>query len=219
MRQLLTGWPPRAEQPTPPGADIAHLWSVALDVSDARLRVLAETLTEAERERAARLLSPLACIRWIAARGSLRELLGAYLDCPPAAVAIDSDELGKPYLRSTDSVPPHFSVSRSRSLMLVGLTRSTPIGVDVEAIDRPQIFLEHWTAKEAYLKAIGVGLRQHPPRVDLKAPMRNASTEVELAPTALPAPWLLARLAPCDGYVGAAVVNAAIRRFSCHRWP
>ncbi|MCB4427313.1 4'-phosphopantetheinyl transferase superfamily protein [Synechococcus sp. MU1643] len=110
-----------------------------------------------------------------------------------AGQVVASDDIGrtiygKPQLRDS---PLHHSVSNTRSLSL-GVVGPDPIGIDVEALDRPlrvasellkrRMFasaadatacLQHWTliqawtAKEAVLKAAGLGLGGGLPNVTI----------------------------------------------------
>lgn len=98
------------------------------------------------------------------------------------AIAVDDigrTIYGKPQLRDQSL---HHSISNTRSLT-IGVLGPDPIGIDIEALDRPlrvapellahrlfasaaeaTVFLRHWsliqawTAKEAVLKAAGLGL-------------------------------------------------------------
>ena len=101
-----------------------------------------------------------------------------------AGHVVEADDIGrtiygKPQLRDS---PLHHSISNTRALS-IGVLGPDPIGIDVEALDRPlrvasdlltqrlfasaaeaTVCLQHWTllqawtAKEAVLKAAGLGL-------------------------------------------------------------
>ena len=66
------------------------------------------------------------------ARRALRELLGAYLDAPPEAIALVAGPLGKPELADAAL---RFNLSHSAGLALVAVARDRAVGVDVERID------------------------------------------------------------------------------------
>ena len=101
-----------------------------------------------------------------------------------AGHVVEADDIGrtiygKPQLRDS---PLHHSISNTRALS-IGVLGPDPIGIDVEALDRPLVvasellkrrmfasaveataclqhwtLLQAWTAKEAVLKAAGLGL-------------------------------------------------------------
>jgi 4'-phosphopantetheinyl transferase len=156
----------------------------------------ADTLSAAERERAARLRDPAP---WIVTRGALRDLLGARLGVAPAAVALASGEFGKP---EVPGAALRFNVSHTRSLALIALASGFEVGVDVERLDRRSAAVERtltpgeaaaldaaagdrheqllrvWCRKEALAKAIGGGLGWEPLRFDTTAPGEFALADV-----------------------------------------
>ena len=128
---------------------------------------------------------------------------------------------GRPALDGP-SRPLHFSLSRSAGVVLIGIA-PTPIGVDVEILPPPEtvaevsallhaaeraeilsaaptrrahVFASIWTRKEAYLKAIGIGIA-----TDLDA--HYVGTD-ERATT--PAGWTVVNLPVAAGYAAAAAV-------------
>lgn len=123
-------------------------------------------------------------LRAVAADAALRELLAAYVGAEPQEMAFTAGPQGKPALASPSS-EFRFNVSHSGDWGLVAIAR-VEVGVDVEHV-RPQrastrladrfltagerqllqsrtashdaaAFFTVWARKEAYLKAVGVGL-------------------------------------------------------------
>lgn len=119
-----------------------------------------------------------------ASASALRAILGGYLGAPPLDIEISTGPKGKPALASSAS-GLHFNVSHSGDWGLIAIARSD-VGVDVEQV-RPTRASERladrfltagersllesrvvshgdtgffmiWSRKEAYLKAVGVGL-------------------------------------------------------------
>ncbi len=144
-------------------------------------------LSAEERDRAERIQIPLARRRFVAGRGLLRLWLGAYLSQDPADVSLVYGSYGKPDLVQTTANPVVFNLAHSGSVLVMAFGRGDPIGVDVEQL-RPhaqmervirrrfgpheqhhcqqvlwskklRTFLKIWTAKEACLKAQGLGIR------------------------------------------------------------
>ncbi|HTB71368.1 MAG TPA: hypothetical protein VK707_10330 [Solirubrobacteraceae bacterium] len=124
-------WPRGPREPSLARAAV-HVWRAELTQTDARVT---DALSDAERERAARLLDERARLRWSRSRGLLRALLGRYLQIEPGAVELRSGPHGKPELAEPrDGGRPalFFNLSHSRELALFAFTRAAPIGVDVQ---------------------------------------------------------------------------------------
>ncbi|MGH2854904.1 MAG: 4'-phosphopantetheinyl transferase family protein [Solirubrobacteraceae bacterium] len=187
------------------GVDELHVWTLALD--DA---------CSAREQR-------------LAARTGLRVLLGSYLGIEPREVEIRRGIRGRPELAAVHDLG--FNLSHTAGLALFAFGRGRAIGVDVEALDRrapsaglieralnvreasrvaragparrTEAFLGYWTVKEAYAKALGIGLaldlrevgvtgRSDRPRLDLPA----GSVE-----------WHVWRPSLRPGFVGAVVAD------------
>ena len=144
-------------------------------------------LSEAERERADRFYFERDRVLFTAAHAGLRRVLAEHLDGDPAGLGFEEDDLGRPGLVGVEGL--HFSLSHSGDRALVAVACMPRVGVDVE-VHRDRIELERlaernfslaeraellecrgedlvrgffriWTRKEAYVKALGKGLR-HP---------------------------------------------------------
>ncbi len=170
--------------PAPGTVDVLHF---QLDVSSERLHALTSLLSRDELERAARFRSQKDRDRWYAARGQLRESLGAALGQDPRDVAIEPGPHGKPRIARTGSERGIcFSLSHSHEAAVLCLAWGTRVGADIEKItgdadmvrmaltsfhgaeaasiqampagERTLAFFRCWTRKEAYVKAVGQGL-------------------------------------------------------------
>ncbi|MFH8349829.1 4'-phosphopantetheinyl transferase family protein [Streptomyces sp. NPDC018045] len=138
-----------------------------------------------DHERLQRMSRPRARSRFVASRLLLKSAAGAVLGAAPEELDLAYKPGGRPYLRGIEQLD--VSLSHTGELLVVGLTRHSRIGVDVEHSDRPMLGLgterrvctpyelaalhrmaedrrngelvRLWTLKEAYSKAIGQGLR------------------------------------------------------------
>ncbi len=158
-----------------------QIWYVDLQRSHAELAQLRATLSNDEVARGERLrLAELRRRVWVA-RGALRAILAAELQCAAADVMFAYGRNGKPAVIGD----LRFNVSHSGELALIAIGYRRELGIDIEQV-RPyaevrQItgqffspyeqatlhalpseqwslgFFNCWTRKEAYLKALGDG--------------------------------------------------------------
>lgn len=168
----------------PPGH--VHVWRAWTDREASCLPGLHAILTQDERAGAARHRFARDRTRAIVAHAALRSLLAAYLDRRPEEIVVELGPFGKPRLAAHQS-GVRFNLSHSHDLALMAFSRDSEVGVDVERaqpIDleelvaagflsegevfslrrldgslRQEALLRCWTRKEAYLKAIGQGMR------------------------------------------------------------
>jgi 4'-phosphopantetheinyl transferase len=160
-----------------------HVWSFALEGSPALIQRCRGSLSPAERQRADRFVFPRDQLRHTIAHGVLRHLLGRCVGAPPESLQFATNAAGKPTLAGA---PLHFNLSHSDERALLGVSATHEIGVDVEKVrsniealaisrhyffgsereaierapqqQRDSVFFRYWVAKEAVLKAQGVGL-------------------------------------------------------------
>ncbi len=161
-----------------------HVWKTNLDIGQSFQNELWSTLSADEKLRANRFRFPHLRVRYIAARGVLRQLLAKYLSLPATDIRFSYGEQGKPFL--SDFPDFKFNLSHSENLAVFAFSSSMTLGVDVEFIDsnididviapnffsknevrslfqlapaqRPTAFFNCWTRKEAFIKAKGGGL-------------------------------------------------------------
>ena len=183
-------WPPLQTPPEPlaPEAGEVLLVCAPLDLPEGLIARLRETLDPIERARADRFVTAQLRSRFVAGRGLLRWLLGWATGAAPAALRFRYGEHGKPALEPQAGTGGlGFNVSHSQGLALYALSRGVVLGVDLEAVQgrqsdgvadrffhpdesawlrklpdgpRTEAFYAIWCAKEAFIKATGLGLSQ-----------------------------------------------------------
>ncbi|MGH8549968.1 MAG: 4'-phosphopantetheinyl transferase family protein [Methylococcales bacterium] len=169
-----------------PAPGTVHLWSVALEGDAYLIRHFLPRLSEDEKLRAARYHFPLHRNRWVVSRYALRGILAGYAAVSPESLIFRTGEYGKPELANAyGPVRLHFNLAHSGDQAVLAVARNE-VGIDIETINpevpwqslapqvlsrqeyeswmrfpeelRRHLFFRIWTAKEAYLKARGLGL-------------------------------------------------------------
>jgi 4'-phosphopantetheinyl transferase len=151
-------------------------------------------LSDAERERARRLQTPAWRHDFVLSHYATREILARYTGTDPAALEFDRGAHGKP--KAAGRV--EFSLSHTDGLALVAVSaaevgvdvetaRQAPLAeglisrcltaaeqaavkhaTSAASNDATTAFLRYWTAKESYLKGLGIGLDE---------PIRNVEVQ------------------------------------------
>jgi 4'-phosphopantetheinyl transferase len=214
--------------------DEVHVWQAQLDPEGPALARLAATLSRGEHERAARFAFPVHGRRYVAAHGWLRLVLAAHLDQAPADLELTGVAGEKPRLAGHTDL--RFNLSHSEDVAVIAVARDHELGVDVErlrplddlealaaatlspaeavawaALPEPlrlPAFLETWTRKEAFLKAVGEGLARPLDSFDVTVAPGDPVRLLRVAGDAgAPARFELRALRPADGFVGTLAVE------------
>lgn len=211
----------------------------ALDMPGETIAALHALLDLEEQAQAERFRFERDRIRFIARRGQLRLLIAERLDRAPASLAFEEGAYGKPALRGEET---RFNASHSGGIGLCVIADGSEVGCDIERRDprlaSPEIaerffsaseietlralpetawrdgFFNCWTRKEAYVKALGLGLS-----------LALDGFDVTLAPDDAPAllrgepDWSLHAFRPCSGYHAAVVCRGdAAAQAPAARW-
>jgi 4'-phosphopantetheinyl transferase len=208
---------------------IATLALLDLDLPRTELDEYCFWLDADECRRASAFRRPVDRDRFVARRGLMRAHLGQELGIAPQMVRIAADEHGKPFLRDDPDLA--FNLSHSNGLALLATMRGGVVGCDIEwrnpDLACPRVarrlfaseeyealaalpperwvagFYNCWTRKEAYVKALGLGLSH---RLD--------SFTVSVAPgeparfTSGVSHWTLVSFEPAPGFQAALVTGA-----------
>jgi 4'-phosphopantetheinyl transferase len=217
-----TLWPCRVVGPHGLTSDV-RVWAAWLDVDGSRQAAFWSTLCPQEQARAQRFLRERDRVRFVAARGWLRSILGECLGVDPQGVVFGYEGKGKPFLDD-----PHadrglqFNLSHSDALGVFAVARQGPVGVDVEKVrpmpdlleltarfftpqehaevsgrsesEQALRFFQLWTGKEARAKATGEGIA---------GALGGSDAQGQGAQ------FLVSALEPAAGYVGAIAVRKA----------
>ena len=105
--------------------------AVPLGIGAGERRELEAILSAAERDRAARLAEPFRR-RFVAGRGRLRRVLGAWLGADPGRLVFEAGPEGKPILAGPHADRCHFNLTHSGDAALLALSADAAVGIDLE---------------------------------------------------------------------------------------
>jgi 4'-phosphopantetheinyl transferase len=212
---------------------VVHLWKRHLDATPGEVSACYELLSTDERQRAQRFRVDRPRTEFVLTRGTLRTLLGRYLDREPQAIRFRYEAQGKPFLDGGNDLS--FNVSHTDGLALIGVVRGRRIGVDVEKANRNTevdklaerffseserrdlrrlqgdelraAFFRVWTRKEAYIKATGEGLGLPLDQFDVSVAVGDRDALQATRPDAVEAErWTISDVAIPAGYAAAVAV-------------
>jgi 4'-phosphopantetheinyl transferase len=216
-----------------------HVWPLLLQAKEQETAPLEQLLSAEERERAAKFRSNEAKAAFVISRALMRHVLSGYSGVDAGLLEIASGEWGKPMIARAElaagSLSFNLSHSKGRALLAVSVGRE--IGVDIECVRvktdalalangyffgseyeaihaapderRQQEFFRYWTAKEAVLKAEGVGLRVPLDCFRVVFDTQGETAEVEtFDPGRIRAGWFVRTLECGEGWSGAVATEA-----------
>lgn len=212
---------------------VVHLWKRHLDATAAEVSASYQLLSAEEAERARRFLVDRPRNAFVLTRGTLRALLGRYLDSGPHSIRFRYEAHGKPLLEEASNLS--FNVSHTDGLALIGVVRGRRIGVDVEKVNQETevgnlaerffseserqdlrrlrgdelraAFFRVWTRKEAYIKATGEGLSLPLHQFDVSFSVGDRDALRATRPDASEAEqWTISDVAVQSGYAAAVAI-------------
>ena len=210
-----------------------HLWLAQFNQGEIPLSDLWVMLSAEERDKSRRFRHHYDQQRYIIRHGILRLILARYLASNPKEIVISEGMFGKPFVTDVNHGRIEFNVTHSEKLMLLAFTHEHRVGVDIEHIkDFPEVeyiteaffsseekaimcrvplvnklntFFRLWTRKEAYTKALGLGIYQPEiPSLLSKSAEKVASR------------WTVESFIPANDFVAALAIELPIREY-CHK--
>jgi len=211
--------------------------ALGLDVTPDAFLAAAELLSAPERDRASRFAFDLDRRRFTVARAGLRTLLGERLGVTPEAVELIYGKNGKPALANEQADSELcFNVSHSADIAAYAFSFGRDIGIDVENLreignadniasrffsaaenesyhalplaDKALGFLNCWTRKEAFIKALGDGLTYSLRDFDVSLLPYEPAEIIRVGETpGAECGWSLRAISPGSGFIGACVVR------------
>jgi 4'-phosphopantetheinyl transferase len=204
-----------------------------------RKEYLLALLNQDELKRLHRYRIPTKQDQFLCSRGLLKYVLSSYIASKPSEIILSIQSAGKPYLPDQAI---NFNLSHSGNLLVMGFGLYENIGLDIQEeypISNLEIVLERyfnpeeqaylssldpviqqseffsiWSAKEAYLKALGEGF-QVSPRAFSTLPAGESSQTYLLSDQKIPEHhqcWTIRDLALQSGFKGAVAVDGQLNR-------
>ena len=215
-----------------PQPDSIDVWTISWRTADANWQFL----SPAEQDRARRFHFERDRNRFAGCRSWLRIVLGGYLGLDPADVRFEYGERGKPSLATDQNGERlQFNLAHSGDFGLLGVAVERRVGLDIEQIDRfrdhlqiaeryfsrreaddleelpaelrREGFVACWTRKEAFIKALGLGLSLPLSDFSVTVHPHAVATINELPPSQQNVNWWLQDLSVPDGYRAALVTE------------
>jgi 4'-phosphopantetheinyl transferase len=228
------------------GAADVHVWRASLDQPADVIAKLASLLSSDECQRAERFHRPTDRQRFIAGRGILRKIISAYLALAPDEVRFVYNEYGKPFISDDQNRGAlSFNLSHSNGIALYAVVCGHRVGIDVEymredfatieiaerffskdefealkaaPVDRrTEAFFNCWSRKEAYIKAIGMGVSYPLDGFTVSLALNAAPELLKVNADATEAArWKMFGMDVAKGYAAALIVEnppISLRRF------
>lgn len=232
-----------------PLSDEIHVWEIALTSETEAAPEGSCCLSPDELARAARFHFPHHRARWIAAHRALRQIVSRYVGARPEALQFASNAHGKPALAPAASDRRvEFNLTHSEDLALLAVAQED-IGIDVEYLrdscdwdrladrvftaqewsqlerpddeeDKSHRCYALWTAKEAYIKARGLGMSLPLRKFSVPLPNTNhvAGPVIDTGVGDGRA-WYIRGIPTLPGYVAALAYPRSHATLRTFRWP
>ena len=164
-----------------------HIWNYSLEPDKNLAELYFNNLSEDEKDRVKKIIIKEVKYRSILSKVITKKILSKYLDRKITQINYCYNKFGKPKLSSEiNHLDLNFNISHSGNLGVIAISKNKQIGIDIEQIvelndlndlidlifteneirqiglldqiDKTKMFYKIWTAKEAFVKAIGYGL-------------------------------------------------------------
>ena len=225
-----------------------HIWRAVLDQPQDIIQRLSTWLAVDEKKRADCFRFEQDCRRYIVGRGVLRGLLAHYLSSTPERVQLSYGPNGKPFLADVcNKENLCFNLSHSEGYALFAFTQDREIGVDIEYVhafgemeeiakgffssdehlalktlskaEKKTTFFNFWTRKEAFVKAVGMGLSHPFDQIDVsQCPGRPVLAMKNDRCSGKESLWSIHDLNAVPGFAAAFAVEGRNFSLQCWQW-
>ena len=225
-----------------------HLWSSLLDQSEEVINYFWIKLSDKEKERISKYKFKFLRDRHTVSTGLLKSLISCYLNTEVKEISFLQNGHGKPSLQpELNKLDLRFNISHSENVGVFAFSLGKELGIDVELIQkisnlnqiidisfsdyekkwfyktepegRNELFYKIWTAKEAFVKAIGKGLSYSLKEIEFQT---KADKTIEFHSTHghqdSCGEWKIFTFNPLPNFISSLVTQTnglRIRRYSC----
>lgn len=217
-----------------------HIWQISLVYNKDQLDLCKSVLDKETVKKAEWFKFEEDQNKYILCQGILRLLLADYLNLETSEISISRQKKGKPFVANQN--PVFFNMSDSGNICVYAFTLVGELGIDIEKkrnlpdideliqknltmreieyirkkpSEKLNIFFRLWTIKEAYLKAIGEGMRLTPDKLEFSVDSKSIKHNDELG-IYDHEDWIIKEFIPKTSYFGTLVYknrNVSITRF------
>jgi len=225
-----------------------HVWRAPLSPTIDQLDSFGDVLSSDESVRRARFRFEEHRQSWSASRTVLRHVISQYIRVPPGEIRFDYNKYGKPELRRDQNhLDLCSNTSYSSKIMVCAISSGMRVGVDIERVrdlddldrladrvfsatalrslhelphdQKIRAFFNCWTRKEAYSKALGLGLSLPPDSFDVTFRLEEPPRITRVSnPSVDLSGWLLADLPLDEQFAGAVAVEGLPSRIRSWLW-
>lgn len=203
-----------------------HLYCILLDSTTVFFEKCKAALSQAELDRISFFKFPSVQNSFVISQGALRLILSEYLFIEAPKIQLAKHSKGKPFVM--DDLNLRFNISNSGNYAVYAFSKGDEVGIDIEKIrllpdldnlieknfslaerafitkhneEKQQRFFKFWTVKEAYLKAIGEGMRLAPDHLEFTVEIDNYKLDA-VKGVFEQDDWLFKDFSFADDYVG-----------------
>lgn len=221
-------------QPKPLLREQIQIWMIDIQTFSPYINHFYKLLSPMECQRAAQYKFECNRNIFIIARGILRNFLSFYAEIRTEAINFFYNKYGKPFLKARQNKNSlQFNVSHSGNFVFYIFSKGCHVGIDIEKIrwldnfediakqffspaerktlgslfgyDKLRAFFKGWSCREAFGKAMGKGLSQPLPEIEISLLPVPTLVLNTIKGNPLIANWSLLSWTPCTGYEAAVV--------------
>lgn len=213
-----------------------HVWWLETDRPQPLLEEAVASLSESDCTKINRHRQHKDQYRQTQSQALLRSILHAYCKISPTQLEWENNDYGKPYLTKPEYARDlFFNLSHSENRILLAVAWNRPVGIDVELKDSEKFdpdlvqrffssreqnelrcfpqeeqeaaFFRGWTRKEAYVKAVGLGLQLDLSRFSVSLDFQNPHLREQQFTPKEQGIWKISNIDVGDEYVATLVAK------------